>query len=54
MCIRDSPCVTRAVADGDGVTLGGLQARVMHVPGHTTGAISVSYTHLTLPTSDLV
>ncbi len=35
------PCVTRAVADGDGVTLGGLQARVMHVPGHTTGAISL-------------
>lgn len=32
--------VTRKLADGDLVTLGGLSARVIHNPGHTLGAIS--------------
>lgn len=32
--------VTRAVDDGDVVELGGLRARIVHNPGHTSGAIS--------------
>ena len=35
-----APRVTRAVSDGDEVTLGVLHARIIHNPGHTTGAIS--------------
>lgn len=35
-----TPHVTRTVADGDEVTLGGLRARCIHNPGHTLGAIS--------------
>lgn len=34
------PGLTRAVADGDEVTLGKLRARIIHNPGHTLGAIS--------------
>ncbi len=32
--------LTRTVADGDQVTLDGLQARIIYNPGHTLGAIS--------------
>ncbi len=32
--------LTRAVADGDEVTLDGLRATIIHNPGHTLGAIS--------------
>jgi hydroxyacylglutathione hydrolase len=32
--------VTRAVDDGDEVTLGSLRARCIHNPGHTLGAVS--------------
>ena len=31
-----------------------FKAKIIHVPGHTTGHISVSYTHLTLPTTNYV
>lgn len=34
------PSVTRAVDDGDVVRLGELEARIIHNPGHTLGAIS--------------
>jgi hydroxyacylglutathione hydrolase len=35
-----TPHVTRALEDGDEVTLGALRARCIHNPGHTLGAIS--------------
>jgi hydroxyacylglutathione hydrolase len=35
-----TPNVTRALDDGDEVTLGTLRARCIHNPGHTLGAIS--------------
>lgn len=35
-----TPRVTRAVEDGDEVTLGTLRARCIHNPGHTLGAIT--------------
>lgn len=34
------PQLTEAVDDGDQVTLGAITARIIHNPGHTTGAIS--------------
>jgi len=34
------PEITHPVGDGDRVTLGSLSARIVHNPGHTTGAIS--------------
>src|SRR5678815_6201080 len=54
-----APCVgygdgrERIVVDGDGLDGG---ARAQHVIGHTVELVAqsaVSYTHLTLPTSDL-
>src|SRR5205814_2753786 len=35
-----APRVSHAVDDGDEVALGSLRARIIHNPGHTTGAIS--------------
>src|SRR5512138_3505754 len=34
------PGVTRALADGDGFTLGALRGHVIHNPAHTLGAIT--------------
>ena len=34
------PGQTEAVSDGDRVTLGGTALRVLHVPGHTLGAVT--------------
>lgn len=34
------PQITQAVGDGDSVTLGSRTARIIHNPGHTSGAIS--------------
>ena len=38
------------LAEGDVIRVGELTFRVLHTPGHTT----VSYTHLTLPTTERV
>ena len=35
-----APGVTRTVDEGDTVELGALRAKILHNPGHTTGAIS--------------
>jgi len=37
---KAAPRITRALDDGDTVTLGAITARVIHNPGHTLGAIS--------------
>ena len=42
---------TRDLNDGDRITAGSINFTVLHTPGHTEGSISVSYTHLTLPTN---
>jgi len=34
------PCQTVFLEDGDAFTLGSLRVRVLHVPGHTSGAIA--------------
>ena len=38
--VSRAPGVTRPVDEGDTVELGRLRARILHNPGHTTGAIS--------------
>ena len=54
MCIRDSVLAEEPVAGVDGVRVGDL--RRSDDPAHVQIAVlaAVSYTHLTLPTSDLV
>lgn len=34
------PLATRALADGDAITLGTLEGRALHNPGHTLGAVT--------------
>jgi glyoxylase-like metal-dependent hydrolase (beta-lactamase superfamily II) len=35
----EPPCIGRALADGDELSIGDLSLRVMHTPGHTPGSV---------------